>query len=144
MMKIKTSEAIQRANDGESLENIVLADINEVQVNVRDALSLSRGGIVVPEANVFYNDDDIVYDEEIDGLERVGKLRKMSWAEKAAFLAEDEVDESDEVYVKLNISDSSLKTWIRENANSISSVLEPSLLNLRDAEVKLKRSLERG
>lgn len=75
------------AHEGKSLKGLVLEDIQDVQVNVRDALSLSRQGIVVPEANLFYDDNDIVYDEDIDGLEKIGPLRKMSWEEKEAFFA---------------------------------------------------------
>ena len=46
-MKVKTSEAIKMANAGKSLKGIVLEDINDVQVNVRDAMSLSREKVLL-------------------------------------------------------------------------------------------------
>jgi len=136
-MKVKTSEAIKMANDGKSLKGIVLEDINDVQVNVRDAMSLSREGIVIPEANMYYDDNDIVYDEDIDGLERIGELRKMSWEEKEAFFAE---DEEDEVIIKIRISNNRMKSWLSKNSKRISDLLEPILVSLFNAEEKLKNT----
>lgn len=136
-MKVKTSEAIAMANEGKSLKNIVLEDISDVQVNVRDAMSLSRQGIVVPEANMFYDDDDIAYDEEIDGLEKIGELRKMSWEEKEAFFAE---EEENEISIKIKIPNSQMKLWVDKNSKRIADVLEPILLSLYDAEEKLKKT----
>ena len=37
------------------------------QVNVRDAMVLSRGGIVIPEERIYYDDADIAYDEAFEG-----------------------------------------------------------------------------
>lgn len=136
-MKVKTSEAVKMANEGKSLKGIVLEDINDVQVNVRDAMSLSRQGIVVPEANMFYDDNDIEYDEEIDRLERIGELRKMTWEEKEAFFAE---EEDDEIFIKIRISNSRMKSWIEKNSNRIADLLEPILLSLYNAEEKLKKT----
>jgi|AntRauTorckE5430_2_1112549.scaffolds.fasta_scaffold13093_3 hypothetical protein len=136
-MKVKTSEAIAMANDGKSLKDIILEDINDVQVNIRDAMSLSRQGIVVPEANMFYDDSDIEYDEEIDGLERIGELRKMSWEEKEAFFAG---EEENEIYIKIRIPNSRMKSWIDKNSMRIADVLEPILLSLYNAEEKLKKT----
>lgn len=102
-------------------------------------MSLSRQGIVVPEANMFYDDDDIAYDEEIDGLERIGELRKMSWEEKEAFFAEDENDD-DEVSIKIRIPNSRMKSWLVKNSSRIAGVLVPILLSLYNAEEKLKNT----
>lgn len=138
-MKVKTSEAILMANEGKSLKNIVLEDINDVQVNARDAMSLSRQGIVVPEANVFYDDNDITYDEEIDGLHRLGELRKMTWAEKEAFFAG---AEENEISIKIRIPNSRMKSWIEKNSSRIADLLEPILLSLYNAEEKLKKTFQ--
>lgn len=137
-MKVSTSEAIRMANESMSLKDVVLEDINDVQISVKDALSLSRQGIVVPEANVFYDDDDIVYDEEIDELERIGELRKMSWEEKEAyFTSEDE--ETNEVTIKITTSNSSMSVWLAKNSRRISELLEPILLSLYTAEITIKK-----
>ena len=137
MMKVKTSEAIKMAKEGKSLKGVILEDINEVQVSVRDAMSLSREGIVVPEANMFYDDNEIAYDEEIDGLERIGELRKMSWEEKEAFLSgEDE----NEIAVKIRIPNRRMKLWVDKNSTRISDMLGSVLLSLYNAEEKFKNT----
>ena len=137
MMKVKTSEAIKMAKEGKSLKDVILEDINEVQVSVRDAMSLSREGIVVPEANMFYDDNEIAYDEEIDGLERIGELRKMSWEEKEAFLSgEDE----NEIAVKIRIPNRRMKLWVDKNSTRISDMLGSILLSLYNAEEKFKNT----
>ena len=138
MMKVKTSDAIKMANEGKSLKDVVLEDINDVQVNVRDAMPLSREGIVIPEANIFYDDTDIAYDEEIDGLEKIGKLRKMSQEEKRAFFEEEE--EENEVSIKLRIPNNQMKSWIGKNSTRISDMLESILLSLYNAEERFKNT----
>ncbi|MFZ2900440.1 MAG: hypothetical protein WA004_17545 [Saprospiraceae bacterium] len=40
-------------------------------------------GIVIPEQNIFYNDEDIEYDEDIDELVITSRVVKLSWEEKA-------------------------------------------------------------
>jgi hypothetical protein len=141
MMKVKTSEAIKMAKEGKSLEGVILEDINEVQVSVRDAMSLSREGIVVPEANMYYDDNEIAYDEEIDGLERIGAFRKMSWEEKAAFLSgEDE----NEISIRIRIPNSRMKLWVDKNSTRLSDMLGPLLFSLYHAEEKFKNTFTQG
>ncbi|MBK7478247.1 MAG: hypothetical protein IPI11_20360 [Haliscomenobacter sp.] len=68
MNVLTVKEAVERVNKGESLKDVVLDESTTRQVNVRDAMVLSMGGIVIPEQNIYYNDEDIVYDEDIDEL----------------------------------------------------------------------------
>ena len=89
MKKLTVSEAIELANQGKSLRGVQLKDINEVKVNVQDAMTLSRQGIVIPEAQLFYDDNDIAYDEDIDELTPLSEFKKISWEEKEAFFAEE-------------------------------------------------------
>lgn len=83
MQVLTVKEAVVRVNKGESLEGIVLEENSVKQVNVRDAMVLARGGIVIPEQNIFYNDEDIEYDEDIDELVITSGVVKLSWEEKA-------------------------------------------------------------
>ncbi|MBK8492960.1 MAG: hypothetical protein IPL49_19255 [Saprospirales bacterium] len=69
MMEVLTvKEAVERVNKGGNLKGVVLDEVTIKQVNVRDAMVLSRGGIVIPEQNVYYDDGEIEYDEDIDEL----------------------------------------------------------------------------
>ncbi|MBK7336100.1 MAG: hypothetical protein IPJ00_07985 [Saprospirales bacterium] len=83
-MKVLTvKEAVEWVNKGNNLEGVVLDESTIKQVNVRDAMVLARGGIVIPEQNIYYNDDEIEYDEDIDELVITGGIVKLTWEEKA-------------------------------------------------------------
>ncbi len=83
-MKVLTvKEAVEWVNKGHNLEGVVLDESTIKQVNVRDAMVLARGGIVIPEQNIYYNDDEIEYDEDIDELVITGGIVKLTWEEKA-------------------------------------------------------------
>jgi hypothetical protein len=64
--KISVSEALHKLEAGESLRDYSI-DFDRIKVEALDVMKLSKGGIVVPEAAIYYNDDDIVYDEEFEG-----------------------------------------------------------------------------
>lgn len=83
-MKVLTvKEAVEMVNNGNNLKGVVLDESTIRQVNVRDAMVLARGGIVIPEQSIYYNDDDIEYDEDIDGLVITSGVINLSWEEKA-------------------------------------------------------------
>ena len=83
MEVLTVKDAVERVNNGGNLKGVVLDESTTGQVNVRDAMVLSRGGIVIPEQNVYYNDEEIEYDEDIDELEITSGIVKLSWEEKA-------------------------------------------------------------
>ena len=64
--KISVSEALQKLESGESVSDYSI-DFNRIKVEALDVMKLSKGGIVVPEAAIYYGDDDIVFDEEFEG-----------------------------------------------------------------------------
>ncbi|MBL7780514.1 MAG: hypothetical protein JNM22_04795 [Saprospiraceae bacterium] len=101
-MKILTvKEAVEWVNSGNNLKGVVLEEDTIQQVNVRDALVLARGGIVIPEKNIYYNDNEIEYDEDIDDLIITSGIVNLSWEEKAKKSKELGVKEEKEVIVDL-------------------------------------------
>ncbi len=64
--KISVSEALQKLESGESVSNYSI-DFNRIKVEALDVMKLSKGGIVVPEAVIYYDDNDIAYDEDFEG-----------------------------------------------------------------------------
>ncbi len=68
-MKVGIEEAIAMANDGQSLEGIIIEGLNDSQIKAMDALMLARHGIVIPEQNIYYDDSEIAYDEDFDDVE---------------------------------------------------------------------------
>lgn len=64
--KISVSEALQKLEAGESVTDYSI-DFDRIKVEALDVMKLSKGGIVVPESAIYYNDDEIAYDEDFEG-----------------------------------------------------------------------------
>ncbi|MDO8366913.1 MAG: hypothetical protein Q7T20_08965 [Saprospiraceae bacterium] len=64
--KISVSEALQKLESGESVSNYSI-DFNRIKVEALDVMKLSKGGIVVPEAVIYYDDNNNAYDEDFEG-----------------------------------------------------------------------------
>lgn len=140
-MKVLTvKEAVERVNKGESLEGVVLDESTIRQVNVRDAMVLSRGGIVIPDQNIYYNDDDIEYDEDIDELVITGGIVNLSWKEKAKRAKEysGAGKEEKEVLVNLSTKKPEIDDWIAKNKKKLEVLLKPIVIDLFNAERTMK------
>ncbi len=93
-MKVKVEQAIEMAKNNESLKGLVIEDLSDTQVRARDALVLAEHGILIPEQNIYYNDEDIAYDPDFDETEWSREPLKMTWEEKVQ-LAEKIAKEED-------------------------------------------------
>jgi len=141
MMRVLTvKEAVERVNQGENLEGVALDESTIKQVNVRDAMVLSRGGIVVPEQNIYYNDEEIEYDEDIDELVITSGIVKLSWEEKAKrakeYTAEGRLER--EIMVDLSTQKPEIDDWIAKNKQKLETLLKPIVVNLYNAEKIVK------
>ena len=140
MRVLTVKEAVERVNSGENLEGVVLEESTIKQVNVRDAMVLARGGIVLPEQNIYYNDDDIEYDEDIDELVITGGIVKLTWEEKAKRAKEHSDDRKTEKEVMLDLSTQKpeIDDWISKNREKIETLLKPIVISLFNAEKTIK------
>jgi len=160
-MKVLTvEEAVERVNSGGNLEGVVLDENSLKQVNVRDAMVLSRGGIVIPEEHIYYDDTDIEYDEDIDELTITSGIIDLSWEEKAKRaaahqqqidqddegIAYDEAFEGDWVRVKteglagaeatLDVRlqlDPVIRSWLEQHSVPVNKLIEQLLVNFYQA-----------
>ena len=140
-MKVLTvKEAVERVNRGDNLEGVVLEERTIKQVNVRDAMILARGGIVLPEQNIYYNDVDIEYDEDIDELEITSGIVKLTWEEKAQRAQENSLAGNVEKDIMINLSTQKpeIDDWISSNRQKIESLLKPIVISLFNAEKAVK------
>jgi len=64
--KISVSEALRKLEAGESVSGYSI-DFDRIKIEALDVMKLSKGGIVVPESAIYYDDDDIAYDEDFEG-----------------------------------------------------------------------------
>ncbi|HOY19608.1 MAG TPA: hypothetical protein PLC89_20015 [Haliscomenobacter sp.] len=132
---MKTEQALAMIKNGESLKGVVLEDLDAVQVSARDALSLARSGIVVPEQNVFYDDADIAYDEEIDEVEWSNENLNLSWEEKAKLFSQNKYKP---ITLEITTNDLEVDTWLRENQERLREVIKPIVKSLFEAEKMIK------
>jgi len=94
---------------------------------------LSRGGIVVPEENLYYDDTEIEYDEEIDKIEIGREITGLSWEEKSErFQASESVGKK--VSIDIPTDESEIGDWIEENKSKLGSILKPIIVDLFRAE----------
>jgi len=63
---ITVSEAIFKIESGKSLEGYSI-NFERIKVEALDVMKLSKAGIKVPEESIYYDDDDIAFDEEFEG-----------------------------------------------------------------------------
>ena len=145
-LKIRTmevltlEEAVQRVNSGGNLEGVVLDESTIKQVNVRDAMVLSRGGIVIPEQNIYYKDEEIEYDEDIDALVITGGIVNLSWEEKAKKAEEyaNQAEKVEEVLINLSTEKPEIDSWISNNKKKLERLLRPIVIDLFNAERIIK------
>ncbi|MCB9289417.1 MAG: hypothetical protein H6560_19050 [Lewinellaceae bacterium] len=64
--KISVAEALKRLESGKSVADYSI-DFERVKVEALDVMKLTKAGVNVPEEAIYYDDDDIVYDEEFEG-----------------------------------------------------------------------------
>lgn len=141
-MKVLTiKEAVEKINRGGDLEGVVLDESTMKQVNVRDAMVLSKGGIVIPEQNIYYNDDEIEYDEEIDELTITSGIINLSWEEKAK-KAEKQKKQEAGIMVDLSTQTPEVDDWIVKNKKKIETLLKPIVVSLFDAEKTIKEQIK--
>jgi hypothetical protein len=141
MMEVLTvKEAVERVNKGGNLEGVMLDEHSIKQVNVRDAMVLSRGGIVIPEQNIYYDDADIEYDEDIDELVITSGIVQLSWEEKAKRAAEyqEQYREAKETMLDLATQKPEIDDWIANNKQKLENLLKPIVIDLFRAEKLIK------
>jgi len=107
--KISVSEALQKLEAGEAVSDYSI-DFNRIKIEALDVMKLSKGGIVVPEAAIYYGDDDTVYDEEFEG----------DW------VMVDSSANSKQTEVKIILQDD-IKQWIELNNVQLDHLIEKLL-----------------
>lgn len=139
MEVLTVKQAVERVNTGDNLEGVVLDEASIQQVNVRDAMVLSRGGIIIPEQNIYYNDADIEYDEDIDELVVTSGIVKLSWEEKASRAEEfsDKSKEEKKSLIDLSTYKPEIDDWISANKKKLETLLRPIVINLFNAEKEM-------
>jgi len=130
-MKMKVEKAIEFARNNKSLEGATIEDLEGTQVRAVDALILAENGIVIPEQNIYYNDDDIAYDPDIDDVEWSTKPISLTWDEKAELARQ--IGEEEEISVKIKIADKEIRRWMHDNRDKMGLILENFVVDIYKA-----------
>lgn len=64
--KISVSEALQRIEAGQPISDYTI-DFDRIKVEALDVMKLAKAGFEVPEEAIYYDDEDIAYDEAFEG-----------------------------------------------------------------------------
>jgi hypothetical protein len=64
--KISVAEALKKLEAGESVSDYSI-DFDKIKVEALDVMKLAKGGISVPESSIYYDDADIMHDDDFDG-----------------------------------------------------------------------------
>ena len=106
--KISVSEALRKLEAGESLSGYSI-DFDRIKIEALDVMKLSKGGIVVPESAIYYDDDDIAYDEDFEG----------DWVR---------VDTATKSKTEVTITlQDDIKQWVEENNVQLDQLIEKLL-----------------
>ena len=139
-MKLKIEQAIELARKDKSLEGVIIEDLKETQVRAVDALILAEYGIVIPEQNIYYSDEDIAYDPDFDDVKWSEEPLKMTWEEKMQLSEEIEKNnkKEEEISVKVNISDQEVRQWVNENHDKMGQILGNFIVDIYKANKIIK------
>ena len=107
-LKISVSDALQKLGAGEPISDYSI-DFDGIKVEALEVMKLAKGGIVVPENAIYYNDEDIQFDEEFD----------RDWVRVAA-----PTDLKTEVKITLK---SDIKEWVEDNNVQLDQLVEKLL-----------------
>lgn len=106
--KISVSEALRKLEAGESVSGYSI-DFDRIKIEALDVMKLSKGGIPVPESAIYYDDDDIAYDEDFEGdWVRVDTATKSK------------------TEVRITLPDD-IKQWVEENNVQLDQLIEKLL-----------------
>lgn len=139
-MNLKVEQAIAMARNNESLEGLVIEDLKDTQVRAVDALALAEHGVLLPEQNIYYNDEDIAYDPDFDEVEWSKEPLKMTWEEKIQLAAQIEKNAAsdEEISVVVKITDREVRQWMNEHGDKMGQILGNFIVDIYKANQIIK------
>lgn len=139
-MNLKVEQAIAIARNNESLEGLVIEDLKDTQVRAVGALALAEHGVLLPEQNIYYNDEDIAYDPDFDEVEWSKEPLKMTWEEKIQLAAQIEKNAAsdEEISVVVKITDREVRQWMNEHGDKMGQILGNFIVDIYKANQIIK------
>lgn len=109
---ISVAEALARVKRGDSIAGATI-DFRGAQVKARDAFTLGKAGIEVPDAAIVYDDADVAADPEFDDYD---------WERTDEDPLED-LPNNDKLAIEITV-DAELRAWIQRENIPLQPLLE--------------------
>ena len=119
---ISVSEAISKIESGKSLEGYSI-NFERIKIEALDVIKLSKAGINVPEESIYYDDDDIAFDEEFEG----------NW-ERIDYDPIEEAKSQTEVKIKVK---QDIRQWIESENIKLDKLIENLLEGFYQAQKRI-------
>lgn len=114
---------------GTSVAGVVLSDVETQQLGFRDALLLAENGFVVPNGNIVYDDAEIQYDSDFDGVEWRGEPENLQdFLASKGIIHEAETDTA--ITVEIAVKDQAVRNWLQENNPKLKRIIEKLVIDL--------------
>ena len=134
-MKImKTDEVFDLINRGESVDNIVLSDLNSKRLSIREALQLVENGFSVSQENIRYDDAEVAYDADFDEVEWEGNYKSLRGLLVSRQVVEEEQPKEEIITIELSVKDKGLKNWLGENTGKLKDIINKLVVDLYKTE----------
>ncbi|MBK8652939.1 MAG: hypothetical protein IPN20_03215 [Haliscomenobacter sp.] len=136
---MSTSEVIKLLRLGQSVEDIVLLDIDSQRIGFRDAMLLAENGFFVPGGNIIYRDSDVAYDPDFDEVSWNGKYEKMADFLVSKGLATNMPQESasENLTIRISIKDKAVQEWLAQNSSKLEALVHKLVIDLYRTEQML-------
>ena len=119
---ITVSDAISKIESGKSLEGYSI-NFERIKVEALDVMKLSKAGINVPDESIYYDDDDIAFDEEFEG----------NW-ERIDYDPIEEAKLQTEVKIKVK---QDIRQWIKSKNIKLDKLIENLLEGFYQAQKRI-------
>lgn len=124
--EISVSEALRKIDSGESIRAYTIS-FDHIKVEALDVMKLAKHGIPVPDEAIYYNDEDIVMDDE----DFAGDWERIDY--------DPAVSQDAAVEVKINLR-KDIKNWVDSQNIQLPELLE----NLLDGFYRSQQSISKA
>ena len=132
--KITVEEAIALLRSGGDLSRRVITNLDVSKVKAIDALLLAESGLVVPDGNIVYDDNDIRYDPDFDDIDWGEPTPFRKGKEQFSSGTTEKESKVEELAVKVFVKNDAMREWIAVNRKKLDVLISKLLEDLYKTE----------
>ncbi len=129
---MKTKGVIELIKQGQSVEEVVISDLDQTKVGFRDALLLTKNGFVVPAGNIVYDDAEVEYDPDFDEVSWSGKYGKLRDLLKSQGIdpAMEPENIQGTITIEIAVKDKAVQEWLAKNTSKLQELVNKLVIDL--------------